>query len=102
MAERVARLAKRVGGLLNSVTLDVAPCSRCGAFFALLRHPLGLGVTAFVPVGPVSILPGSGWGMRWSLEQLRQWHRDERIGDEDYQKLRAKAPAWFTGKGFGR
>jgi hypothetical protein len=65
--------------LVSGLTLYAAPCLSGGVLAVLFHQLLGLdlltafGFGAFVPVGPVYLTYASGWGMRRTLVQLREW-----------------------------
>jgi hypothetical protein len=92
----------------SSVTLYAAPCLSAGALTAALHHLLQLDLATaftlgfFLPVGPVYWSYATGWGMRRTLAQIKEWEQAGLIDQADAQKLRGKAVAWFAARRFNK
>jgi hypothetical protein len=95
----LASLGKALAALASSVTLYAAPCLSAGAVMAAFHHLLQLDLATaftlgfFFPVGPIYWAYATGWGMRRTLVQIREWERAGLLSPAEGQKLRVKAIA---------
>jgi hypothetical protein len=104
----LAPLARAFAGLATSLTLYAAPCLSAGSLVAIFHRPLGLDLPTaftlgfFAAVGPVYLTYASGWGMRRTLAQFREWKEAELIQAKEFEELRRHALAWFRARRFGK
>jgi hypothetical protein len=104
----LASLGAALSSLASSVTLYAAPCLSAGAVTATLHHPLQLDLAMaftlgfFFPIGPIYWAYATGWGMRRTLSQIREWEQAGLLTTTEGQKLRSRALAWFAARRFGK
>jgi hypothetical protein len=99
-------LAKALAEFIASVTLYAAPCLSAGALVAAVYHAIkldlmtGFSIGFFIPLGPVYLMYASGWGMRRTLTQIKDWEDAGLIDHLRAEKLRDKAVDWFIARRF--
>jgi hypothetical protein len=105
----LAPLAKVLANFARNISLYAAPGLSVGGLLALINPWLGLGDIAtafalgfFVPIGPVYLVYASGWGMRRTLAQIKDWETAGLIDTAQAKKLRDGAVAWFVARRFGK
>src|SRR5437868_1141384 len=78
---QISARAENLGGTLRNLSLYAAPCLSGGALAAGFHELLGLHFMAaftlgfFSLVGPVYMTYASGWGMRRTLAQIKEWEQ---------------------------
>ncbi len=101
----VAR-ARALAVILRSVSLDAAPCLSGGALAALFHERLDLQFMAaftlgfFCLVGPVDLSYATGWGMRRTLGQIKEWEQAGLIDAPQARRLRDRAINWYIARRF--
>jgi hypothetical protein len=99
-------VARSLISLLTSLSLYAAPCLSGGSIVAAFHQKLQIDlITAFTLgffalVGPVYLTYASGWGMRRTLTQIRDWERAGLISAAMAQRLRTQAIAWYISRRF--
>src|SRR3954467_6432421 len=95
-----------LGRVLSGLSLYAAPCLSGGAVAAMLHKLLELdlkmaiviGVAA--PIGPMYMIYATGWGMRRTLAQIKEWQTVELIDEEEAAKMRDRAIDWYIKRRF--